>query len=190
MESSEALVAWHALCAEPRLICDRAGDIIWSNAAARDFAKRTLKSDVANKDPVDLWRETMDSGLFLRILATAVTCPVGKARSVTLDGGTLSRHIIVKVIPLAGDSEAPIGITVPQDQRLSAERCADIQSIYGLSGAELRVLAYLIEGKTLFEAADGTETSIYTARTHLRNIYQKLRVSNREAMFHVLSPLL
>jgi DNA-binding CsgD family transcriptional regulator len=190
MESSEALVAWHALCAEPRLICDRAGDIVWTNAAARDFAKRTLKGDSSNKDPVEMWRETMDGGLFLRILATAVTCPVGKARSVTLSGDISSRHIIVKVIPLAGDSEAPIGITVPLDQSLSPERCADIQAIYGLSGAELRVLSYLIDGKTLFEAADGTDTSIYTARTHLRNIYQKLRVSNREAMFHVLSPLL
>jgi DNA-binding CsgD family transcriptional regulator len=190
VESTEALIAWHTLSEEPRLVCNRAGDLIWTNAAARDFAKHNLAEEPGNSDSLLIWRTALASGLFSRILATAVTCPAGKARSIVLDRVPDNGRVIIKVVPLAGDSEAPIGVTIPAPQKLSPERCADLQTTFGLSGAELRVLGYLVDGKTLFEAAEGLATSIFTARTHLRNIYQKLRVKNREAMFYLLSPLL
>jgi DNA-binding CsgD family transcriptional regulator len=111
-------------------------------------------------------------------------------RSVHFDQNEPDQPIILKVIPLAGDSEAPIGITVPLNQRLSPEVCSDLKVIYGLSGAELRILSDLVDGKTLSASAVTSGTSVYTVRTHLRNIYQKLRVSNREAMFNLLAPYL
>jgi DNA-binding CsgD family transcriptional regulator len=132
----------------------------------------------------------MTTGLFSHILKVAVTCPPGKMRSVSYDQARPNKVIFFKVIPLASDSEAPIGITVPLNQKLTPESAADLRAIYGLSGAELRILSDLIDGKTVTDSAQSTNTSVFTARTHLRNIYQKLRVSTREAMFNLLAPLL
>ncbi|MFY7761129.1 helix-turn-helix transcriptional regulator [Aquidulcibacter sp.] len=190
MDSSEALVAWHAIAEEPRLVCNREGEVVWTNAAARDYARKNLARGDSAEDPHTIWRSMMASGLFTQILNRAVTCPVGKMRSVHFDLNDPESPIILKVIPLAADSEAPIGITIPLEHKLSPEVGSDLKAIYGLSGAELRILADLVAGKTLSTSAMTSGTSIYTVRTHLRNIYQKLRVSNREAMFNLLAPYL
>jgi DNA-binding CsgD family transcriptional regulator len=190
MEPIDALIAWHGLSEEPRLVIGRNGGLLWTNAAARDFAKKNLTREANITDPELRWQEELDAGLFERVLAISVTCPAGKTRSLIHGKTSEEGSMIVKVIPLAGDSEAPIGVVIPLRKKLSSEHCLDLQVTFGLSGAELRVLRYLVGGETLAEAAKGLKTSIFTVRTHLRNIYQKLQVKSREAMFHLLSPLL
>ena len=48
-----------------------------------------------------------------------------------------------------------------------------------LTSREQEVLRHLAEGGTDQEIADALELSVWTVRTHLRNLYRKLEVRNR-----------
>ena len=48
-----------------------------------------------------------------------------------------------------------------------------------LTATERRVLSGLLEGHTNQQLADGNHVSVNTVKTHLKNIYRKLNVSNR-----------
>lgn len=48
-----------------------------------------------------------------------------------------------------------------------------------LTATERRLLAGLLEGHTNQQLADGNHVSVNTVKTHLKNIYRKLNVSNR-----------
>jgi len=48
-----------------------------------------------------------------------------------------------------------------------------------LTATERRVLTGLLEGHTNQQLADGNHVSVNTVKTHLKNIYRKLNVSNR-----------
>lgn len=60
---------------------------------------------------------------------------------------------------------------------------ADINAAFGLTRSEARLLHYLLGGRTVDEAAVDLSISVQTARTHVRRIYVKLGVSNREQLF-------
>jgi DNA-binding CsgD family transcriptional regulator len=60
---------------------------------------------------------------------------------------------------------------------------ADINAALGLTRSEARLLHYLLDGRTVDEAAVDLTISVQTARTHVRRIYAKLGVSNREQLF-------
>jgi len=58
-------------------------------------------------------------------------------------------------------------------------------SPFGLSAAELRVLRQLTDGRDTPEIAEAMTLSVTTVRTHVRNIYRKLRVHNRSDALQV-----
>jgi len=65
---------------------------------------------------------------------------------------------------------------------------ADISAGLGLTRSEARLLHYLLDGRTVDEAAIDLAISVQTARTHVRRIYAKLGVSNREQLFATALP--
>lgn len=65
---------------------------------------------------------------------------------------------------------------------------ADIGVALGLTRSETRLLHMLIAGQTVDEAAVDLAISVQTARTHVRRIYAKLDVSNREQLFATVLP--
>jgi DNA-binding CsgD family transcriptional regulator len=65
---------------------------------------------------------------------------------------------------------------------------ADIGAALGLTRSEARLLHLLLDGQTVDEAAIDLAISVQTARTHIRRIYAKLGVSNREQLFATALP--
>ncbi len=65
---------------------------------------------------------------------------------------------------------------------------ADLGAHLGLTPSETRILRSLLDGSPVDETAAQLSISVQTARTHVRRIYAKLGVSNREQLFAVALP--
>jgi DNA-binding CsgD family transcriptional regulator len=60
------------------------------------------------------------------------------------------------------------------DPEVREETDADLLSLfYGLSPAEAKVAALLVQGKSVKEVSEGLRVSLNTARTHLKRIFEK-----------------
>ncbi len=65
---------------------------------------------------------------------------------------------------------------------------ADVGLHLKLTPSETRILRSLVDGATVDETAGQLSISVQTARTHVRRIYAKLGVSNREQLFAAVLP--
>jgi DNA-binding CsgD family transcriptional regulator len=61
-----------------------------------------------------------------------------------------------------------------------------LQQIYGLTPAEARLAALLVEGKRLRTAAADLEISFETARTHLKRIFSKTNSESQADLVRLL----
>lgn len=103
--------------------------------------------------------------------------------------------VIAHVLPLAkGDyrtrlmptAAAAIFIGSTADLKASARSIA-LQ--FGLTPSEQKVLAELLAGRTLAEAAKGLEVTVNTARTHLANIFSKAGVSRQADLIRLAAQM-
>jgi DNA-binding CsgD family transcriptional regulator len=67
-----------------------------------------------------------------------------------------------------------------------AERVAEL---FGLSSAEVRVLALLLDGAAAGEIAAQTGTRLPTVRTHIRSIFGKTGVKRQIDLVRLLSSM-
>jgi DNA-binding CsgD family transcriptional regulator len=65
---------------------------------------------------------------------------------------------------------------------------ADLHAVFGLTPAEDKVLAGLLDGLDANRIAERDGVSIETTRSHIRAIYLKLDVNSREGLFHRVRP--
>jgi DNA-binding CsgD family transcriptional regulator len=61
-----------------------------------------------------------------------------------------------------------------------------VSEYYGLTPAELRIVALMLEGYSLKDAAGKAGVSINTARTHMKHIYAKTRTERQVDLIRVL----
>ena len=67
-------------------------------------------------------------------------------------------------------------------------RYADLDKVFRLTASEHRILMLMLDGLTADELSQRLGSSLDTVRTHIRNIYGKLKVTSREGMFSRLRP--
>ncbi|MEY4554906.1 MAG: hypothetical protein RL093_25 [Pseudomonadota bacterium] len=65
---------------------------------------------------------------------------------------------------------------------------SDIGANLRLTPSETRILRSLLDGMSVDQTAGQLSVSVQTARTHVRRIYAKLGVSNREQLFAAVLP--
>src|SRR5262249_33875025 len=91
--------------------------------------------------------------------------------------------VFAHVLPMAGSdlrtrlkpaAVAAVFVGAPWDEQEAAEVMA---AAFGLTPAEVQVLACLLAGRTLAETANGLAIAINTARWHLDNIFAKTGAS-------------
>ncbi|HZF43112.1 MAG TPA: LuxR C-terminal-related transcriptional regulator [Sphingomonadaceae bacterium] len=59
---------------------------------------------------------------------------------------------------------------------------------FALTCAEERVVSALLSGRTAEQMSSATGPSLETVRTHIKNVYAKVGVASREALFFRLAP--
>ena len=76
------------------------------------------------------------------------------------------------------------------DNSLGAERSIDVEvltQLYGLTPAESSLVTSLFSGNTLEETARLQDISINTAKTHLRQVFQKCGVQSQANLLLLLA---
>ena len=162
----------------PRLIVERSGRVVWSNTRARrilaDASCLTAGGghlSAASRDQQSELRE------FLHNLNGGPEVAV-----VTSADGTKPPVVIVGC-SLRVDSGDYLGLRLRQVSDTPRLLVANLTPAYKLTGTERQVVRRLIEGETAELISKATGQSIDTVRTHIRNIYNKIGVSSREALF-------
>jgi len=78
-------------------------------------------------------------------------------------------------------------VYIHDPENKSGPTLEQLKSFYGFTDAQARLAATLYSGHSMTEAADSLNISINTARSHIRNIYQKIGVSTQAELLGLLA---
>lgn len=172
---------WADIEARPRVILGRDRELLWSNAAA----------DAVLVDAIDVMVEagrfrlvnTAELPAFDRFLACAGET-VAAWCSLQRDGGAM----VFRVWRIEADGVVANGVVFHPSGVQYVPQWADFSRVFGLTGAEFKISLRLLDGLKIETVAEELGITVGTARIHVRNLYGKLEVSSREAMFRLLAP--
>ena len=164
------------------LLVDGELNVHWSNSIARGW--------IASQQPLSLVGTRLHLGRSqeqLRKLLNRADLDFDGI-CVPLEGR--GSHLVVSARRITAADEAPFyGLIARRTDDLNT-RLLGVDEAFRLTGAEARVLKLLIRGKTAQGIAGHLDISVDTVRTHIRNLYTKLGVSSREALFMRLRPFM
>jgi DNA-binding CsgD family transcriptional regulator len=167
--------------ARPLLMVDDQRRILWSSAAADRLLKRPcglmkrdgylVAEDWIRIGNIDAWlHDTSDANTSLCFRAPRP-----------------DRHVLLRAWRLGTlEEKAVFGLHILPGGRDFQPEYSGIDVAYGLTPAEQRVVSGMLNGATAEQIAAVNGASIETVRTHIRNVYNKLDVKSREALFHKL----
>ncbi len=94
------------------------------------------------------------------------------------------RHLLIRAsrIPAAVAVET-FGLRIYRTDEEVGLNHLQLASVFRLTPAETRVLAAMLGGLTADDIARELAISVETVRSHIRRIYDKIRVSSREGLF-------
>ena len=168
--------------AQPRLFVTDRLMILWSNRAAdRELsARRELEvreGVLAATNPL----HADDLETFVREAGEG-------SSSFALPCEDSDGHVLLRAQRLGRTlGHRSIGVQFFRSSGLTPEY-ADFGKVFGLTRAEHRVLLLLLDGRTADEISIEKQVSIETVRYQIRQIYVKLDVSSREALFRRIRP--
>ena len=186
MNSVEALLVWHEVVEEPRLLLNREGEVIWTNAAARAYAGRELLLDASNRSSGSIWQTAQVEEFVFQILKSATEVQPNRTVKIQIDNPK-SKLREVKIIPFNSELQNLVGVTIPPAQKLDPSSLPRLRHVFGITKTEFKILNDILDGKSPSETAAEGGTSIFTVRTHIKNIYRKLSVSNRSSLLAKLN---
>lgn len=155
-------------------------ELLWTSAAALALASRRGPVSLGDDRLVLPQRRQEDS---LR----AFLAKLGEACGVwALEAGG---RWLVRAEPIAPVDAPPAWMLTWQAMdQIDRYLWADIGESLRLTPSETRILRSLLNGQSIEQTASRFDVSIQTARTHVRRIYAKLGVNNREQLFAAVLP--
>jgi DNA-binding CsgD family transcriptional regulator len=94
--------------------------------------------------------------------------------------------VVIQAMAVSGASDDVIGCTLRSAN--SQVELADLSQALGITPAQSGIVRRMILGSSLEQISDDTGLSITTVRTHLRNIYARLKISSRDELFRLCLP--
>lgn len=157
--------------------------LIWANDAARQL--------VDERDDLQLNSESLSLGdarrteavrVFLAQLGTAPSAFAHPRRQA-------ESYFIIRAERLAVEDDRQVIVLCLQNS-IAPDRYvwADFGSIFALTRSEVIVIKQLISGNGADQIASALGVSVETVRTHIKRIYAKVSVSNREQLFQAVLP--
>jgi DNA-binding CsgD family transcriptional regulator len=169
---------WLSASRHARLICDYEQRVLWHNANL----KRVLEEDVGIK----LEREQ-----FLLTDRKAQSAFADFIQSPDLDhtafrlctSNDACDHIVQCKRLRSGPNGDAFGLRIICAHDALESDFRDFETTFNLTKQESLVCRQILQGKTVQELVQDQRKSPDTVRFHIKNIYQKLEVSSREAFF-------
>ena len=150
------------------IICDRRGGLAWCNRLAQTGLQGLLSpcGQVRLARPADQRR-------LLQLLQQASAQPGYMA----FRQGAQDHHLAVQSLPQAADSLLPDGelvmLSVSADHATTTVSPEALMSLFGLTGAEGRLLSGLVDGESLQDYAQRRGISVGTVRQQLKHVFAK-----------------
>lgn len=174
------------------LILDRDGKIVASNRVARDTIDQH-QSLSSHQGALVLSDKQANAQLY-EALKTIGGEPAESAIpvTITIDPGTgKALGLMIRAVRREDMQTHPVhahAVVFISDPRGTPEISADtLRELFGFTGSESRVAAYLANGHSLNEAAEALSISINTAKSHARNIYEKTGVNKQTKFIQLIS---
>lgn len=169
-----------ATCRSIEMLVSAELDLLWSNAAALALMSRRGPVSLSdNRLILPLRRQEDSLRGFLESLGEGTGVWALQAEEAWL----------VRAETIA-PADAPTAWLLTWQAMIRADRYlwSDIRTHLRLTPSEARVLRRLLDGLTADQTAIDLSVSVQTARTHVRRIYAKLGVNNREQLFATVLP--
>lgn len=172
---------WIAAERTSRLLVTRGLDVLWANEAA--VADLTFGGDIEIRDGRLMFSDPAHHAQ----LASAMTAVPAGCHCLPCTGE--DGHVIVRFSTVeSADSTAVFGLTIRRAATHRSTPAVDLARVFGLTAAEIRVVRKLLDGLTAEDAAAELTIGIETVRSHIRQIYSKMGVRSREALFQRIMP--
>ncbi|WP_431869620.1 helix-turn-helix transcriptional regulator [Allosphingosinicella sp.] len=169
----ELVLHWFDIEDVPRLIVDPALTIKWLNVRAERELQR--RRDVLRRGDLLM---TCNPAHQVELIALLARCG-NEAATLCLRSEDQDGHLLVSVQPLP---TGRFGLVLRRSGGEFRPSYADLGSAFQLTRGEIRVLLQLADGLSAAQAAEQLCVSTETVRTHIRNLYAKLAVKNREGL--------
>ena len=183
-ELRDAALTWLDSGTVARLIVNEAVEILWANKAAR----RSLRQ-----------REVIDErdGVFCMTRA-AVTATVQSRLPELLnddfvvhsfnEGDLTGLVVIIRLLPGQSAPDRLYGLELRWANEAESASYGGYRAYFGVTHAEDRVLTQLLKGQNVESCAATLNITLDTVRSHIRQLYSKMNVSSREALFYAMAP--
>lgn len=169
-----------ATCRSAEMLVSAELEVLWSNAAALALMSRRGPVRLSDNRLILSLRRQEDS---LRAFLT------GLGEGAGVWAMKAEERWLVRAETIA-PADAPPAWLLTWQAMADPDRYlwSDIGVHLRLTPSETRILRSLVDGLTVDQAASQLAVSVQTVRTHVRRIYAKLAVSNREQLFAAVLP--
>lgn len=181
-DAADYALSWLEIDSQARVIVNGARAILWSNVAAgvllADRQGIEIRggflhpTDATNEDALRAFLRSADSG----------------SSSWCIERPKRDGWVLMRARRLGWPASGVIGICFVVATDRSSARYEHLDTAFGLTKAEHRVVLDLLDGNDAETLAGRHGVSVETTRTHIRSIYQKIGVSSRERLFARLQP--
>lgn len=180
--AADLALSWIEHDLMPRVIVADDLAILWSNIAGRSLLAQ--KRDLENRNGI---LATVDRSKQVA-LARFITRSEVAVSSWAFKRSDGDGHLLFRAQRIDWSDSGMFGVCFFGSGSEFHVRYADVDTAFGLTPAEHRVLLDMLEGYEADRLSEIHAVSIETTRTHIRNIYAKLQVRSREGLFHRLRP--
>lgn len=120
----------------------------------------------------------------LRDFIPTLGCELSVASFPSKHANRKSLIVLGRIIDHAG--QTLVGLELKGANGNTDYRCPGVREAFGLTVAEERVVQQLLDGRTAAMIATELRITLDTTRSHIRQIYSKIGVNSREALFNQL----
>jgi DNA-binding CsgD family transcriptional regulator len=177
------LAEWLSASRNPRLICDAKGKVLWQCP--------NLGRWLEQAGSIKLEREYLIL-LDKRVQAAFSEFLLDAARpdlAIGFVDETLGERLVLQCQRLEVPRfPAAFGLRILSDARGLESSFLHFEQNFGMTRQEAAICRMLLQGQTVQDIVETESRSPDTVRFHVRNIYQKIGVSSREALFARLRP--
>ncbi len=167
-----------------RLIVDRAMKLIWANGAAYDLLTQGSPIALADNGSVIARQEQLRGRI-----EQAMRSPVEESLFMIEGGGDMGSDLLVRLerLPESG-AKGHFGLQLIRHAPPPGGWSETLAGHFQLTRKQTEVLTRMISGESSEDIGKAMGISVETVRTHVRDVYAKLRVSSREELFVRVRP--
>lgn len=181
----QLLAEWLSAGCNPRVICDAQQSVLWHCPNLGPWL------DQASSIKLERDHLTLNDKRAQTALTEFMLDPRKPDTAIGFEDEKLARRVILQCRRLEVPRfAAAFGLRILADKGGLERNFLHFEQNFGMTRQESAICRMLLQGRTVQEIVDAGSKSPDTIRFHIRNIYQKIGVSSREALFARLRPFL